>query len=183
MGCNEKSFRTDSKAGTASASCIWPNANAASCARRFELSLVAGVEKNASNYCCAALSFKKPLHGWPLKRGENGSIEIKIIFRTLKKVPIHQNTCQSYVTSFILQRIVKHWSVLLYSDGWYTDRNVEHRFYFKIVEPFIFQQKLSILQNSYLRVIQCVSWKIQSLIRQLHMKHKEHPIIQQFSRF
>lgn len=51
MGCNERSFRTVSKAGIASESCIWPKANAASCASRFEVSLVAEVRIVYIKHC------------------------------------------------------------------------------------------------------------------------------------
>lgn len=52
IGCNERSLRAASKAETASTSCIWPSANAASCASKFEESLVA--ESNAGNKTWAA---------------------------------------------------------------------------------------------------------------------------------
>jgi len=39
IGCKDISLRTDSRAGMASASCIWPNANAASCANKLDESL------------------------------------------------------------------------------------------------------------------------------------------------
>lgn len=50
MGCKEKSFRTASRAGIASASCIWPKANAASCANKFEESFVAKKEGERNEY-------------------------------------------------------------------------------------------------------------------------------------
>lgn len=49
MGCKERSLRTEAKAGTASNSCIWPNANAASCASKFDESLVAAKETLVKN--------------------------------------------------------------------------------------------------------------------------------------
>jgi hypothetical protein len=45
MGCKERSLRTEVNAGMASSSCICPNANAASCANKFDESLVAAKEK------------------------------------------------------------------------------------------------------------------------------------------
>lgn len=45
MGCKERSLRTEVNAGMASSSCIWPNANAASCANKFDESLVAAEEQ------------------------------------------------------------------------------------------------------------------------------------------
>lgn len=48
MGCRERSLRSADKAGIASTSCIWPKANAASCANKCEESLVAARENHIS---------------------------------------------------------------------------------------------------------------------------------------
>jgi len=63
IGCKERSFRAASRAGIASASCIWPNAKAASWASKLEESLVAEEvrrkkKKKENNYLIYNLNLK-----------------------------------------------------------------------------------------------------------------------------